>query len=74
MHLFGQKLIVWDYPLAIAVLIQCTKLLDIVLSPSQQKWIQDKTETLTLRLADLKPLLWFQILQSDRAKKAIADL
>lgn len=45
--------------LAIGILVNLIKGADLILRPHQQKWLQDKFETLTLRLSDTKPLTWF---------------
>lgn len=43
-----------DAALAIGVLVQLTKLADVLLRPHQQKWVQDKCETLALALSEMK--------------------
>jgi hypothetical protein len=63
MQIFGQRVILWDFPLVLLILVQVTKVLDILLSPPQQKWLQSRVETVTLVLADIKPLRWFRILR-----------
>lgn len=45
--------------LVIGILVNLIKGADLILRPHQQKWVQDKFETLTLRLSDTKPLTWF---------------
>lgn len=45
-----------DAALAIGVLVQVTKLADIMLRPHQQKWVQDKCETLALRLSEVRTI------------------
>jgi hypothetical protein len=71
MHIFGLRVIPLDFPLAIAALVQVTKVLEILLSPAQQKWIQTTVETVTLLLAEIKPLRWFQILQIKQAQRIL---
>lgn len=46
----------WDIAFALGVLVQLTKLTDLLMRPHQQRWIQRSAEMITLRLAYLKPL------------------
>jgi hypothetical protein len=44
-----------DYVFGVGLIVQVTKLLDWLLRPSQQEWLTDLCETITLRLDALHP-------------------
>src|SRR6266850_7536554 len=53
--------------LVIGLLVNLLKGADLILRPHQQKWLQDKFETLVLWFDYAKPIDWF--IKKDAAKK-----
>ncbi|MBV8224872.1 MAG: hypothetical protein JO232_06770 [Verrucomicrobia bacterium] len=66
--MLAHTLPVVDFPLVIAVLIQVTKVLEVLIPGSQQEWIKNKTNDLASLLSNIKPLDWFRILQGEHAR------
>lgn len=52
----------------IGILINALKAADLLLRPRQQAWLQQKLETLTLRLDYTKPLDWYKGFKNRRTK------
>jgi hypothetical protein len=48
-----------DFSLLVAVLVQVTKITDLLLRPHQQRWVQHYFENLALKLSYAQPLTWF---------------
>jgi len=61
--------IAWDFAFGLGMLVQLTKLTDMILRPHQQEWIQSSAEAITLHLAYFKPMKWYSRLV--RKKPAI---
>lgn len=57
-----------DLVLIIGILTNVVKGADLILRPHQQKWINDKFESLTLWLDYAKPLKWFSNLATSRGQ------
>lgn len=55
-----------DTLLVAGLLINLLKGADLILRKRQKEWLEDRFETLTLRLDDLRPLSWFGALARPR--------
>jgi hypothetical protein len=60
-----------DAVFIIGLLVNVVKLADLILRPHQQKRLQEWCEGMTVRLEDLKPLGWFQILGTAKASRIL---
>jgi len=58
----------WDSAFILGLLIQTTKLADLILRPKQQEWVRNICESATLRLEYLRPLTWFGEIQNHKVQ------
>src|SRR5262245_2627350 len=68
------KILAIDVILAIGILLNIFKGGDLILRDQQRRWVQDKFESLTLRLEELKPMLWLNGLRTRKAQVVLVAI